>query len=166
MVDFSDFLHQLLTALLEQLNAGDVRTGKGSGGGGPPVQFDGLKIPFVLAELLDGKSPGEILLDAMGGEAIVAFPDQDQAAAGDHEVPGAELHGFLAALEDPTAGFNDVHGARVEVAIHMGERLGAGFARHGEEVMLDLLECRVPTEAGDIGEGFAIPAFGFERKSK
>ena len=77
MVDFSDFLHQLLTALLEQLNAGEVRTGKGWGGDGTPVRFDGLKIPFVLAELLDGKSPGEILLDAMGGEAIVAFPDQD-----------------------------------------------------------------------------------------
>jgi len=77
MVDFSDFLDELLSPLFEHLNSGDMRTGQGPGGDGPPIRFDGLKVPFMLAELLYGEDTGEILLDPMGCETIFAFADQD-----------------------------------------------------------------------------------------
>src|SRR5215831_18396828 len=115
MVDLADFLDELLSALLEQANARDMRTGDRSGGHGSPVRLDSLKIPFVLAELLNGERPGQILFDALGGEGVMSFPNEDEAAARDHEVPGAELHGFFAALEDPTAGFDDLHRAGLEM---------------------------------------------------
>ena len=55
MVDFSDFLYELQFPLFEGLNPGDMRVAEWWGGQRPPVRFHGLKIPFVLAEPMDGE---------------------------------------------------------------------------------------------------------------